>query len=106
MSDKKRYVPLLQRYADSGAVRESVAGVEASRKKSEAAPGSPDDGAATWNVAERTLAGRVPRAGDYLRDAHGDWWQIKAVGELASGEYPCECVSWADPTETADGGDE
>lgn len=97
---EKRFVPLLQRYAESGALRRTVSGVEASRKRAD----GPDDpnGGVTWNVAAHSLAGEAPQAGDYLRDAHGEWYEVTAVEELARGVYPCVCKPWGAEPEATD----
>lgn len=88
MADPKRKaIPLYQSLRPSGALRQQVAGVQA-----KLAPGSdPKAASATWLIAEASLGGIVPAAGDRCRGTDGAWWTVKAVGTLAGGNWPCDC---------------
>jgi hypothetical protein len=91
MPSDVRKPPLYQRYRDSGAQSHNLAGVEAALKAGD----DPAGDAVTWLVRADTLGGLVPKAGtDYLRDVHGDWWQVSEVGPLTDGSYPLRCDRW------------
>jgi len=105
VSKPRRTIPLLQRYTDAGTLRHQVAGVEASRKRSESGEPEPEGGAVTWNVAAHSLADTVPQSGDYLQDRDGRWWEVTEAGELSHGVYPCVCVPWGAAPEQVEGGE-
>jgi hypothetical protein len=72
------------RMTAGGTVRERRVGVEARLKAGD----STDSDSVTWNVA----LDAPPAAGDRLRDAHGTWWTVTAVGAAADGFFPCTCT--------------
>jgi hypothetical protein len=91
MPRETRKLPLYQRYRDGDAPSHKLAGVEASLKAGD----DPAADAVTWLVRADTLAGLVPHPDtDYLRDVHGNWWQVAEVGQLNDGSYPLRCDRW------------
>lgn len=88
MPRETRTIPLYQRRAASGGVRQQVAGVRANLKPGDDAKGN----AATWLVAADTIGDLVPQPNaDRMRGTDGVWWEVKEVGPLADGHYPCKC---------------
>ncbi len=85
MSEEKR-IPVFERRAASGAVRERVSGVNGTPQAGDRAGPT-----VTWNLRAAPLAGLRPRPGDRYRDAAGVSWAITKVEALADGAYPCAC---------------
>ncbi|WP_439627482.1 hypothetical protein [Gemmata sp.] len=94
MSDPKATTPKAEsgpktpgtfvRLSADGSVRSRRVGVAARLKAGD----DPGADSVTWNVA----LDAPPAVGDRLRDVHGTWWAVAAVGAATDGFYPCTCT--------------